>query len=296
MNSFIKRVSVIFLFSLLFAAGWAQNYAEVFNNGVALWEGGACKEASTEFKRYIFVTEQNQINTEEHKNRLCESYRYISLYYESVQDYQKSLEFQKVIHNLNPKEEDLLREIYLSLKLAVKEKYSLEKDVDIMCYCYLDSFSRNVRITAWKALLASCAQLNLWQEFEQYYNQFVVDFPSAFLDEEKSEIESSLDAIKKFKPKKPMLAAYLSIVPGLGQLYAGDGADSLNAFVLNGGLIGVSVFSLCTGGYTEFALLEFKPVLRFYKGNIYNAQKDSYEFNEKKIKKLKAPIEKILEP
>jgi hypothetical protein len=92
-----------------------------------------------------------------------------------------------------------------------------------------------------------------------------------------------------------MLAGYLSIMPGLGQLYAGDYLDSLNAFLLNGSLIALSVWSLCSLDFWTFSLLEFNPLIHFMQGNMYNAQKDVYEYNQGKIKGFYSPIIDIID-
>ena len=92
-----------------------------------------------------------------------------------------------------------------------------------------------------------------------------------------------------------MLAAYLSIFPGLGQLYAGNYADSLNAFLLNGSIIAVSAWSIYTLDLWTFSLLEFNPLIHFMQGNIYNAQKDVYEYNQRKYKAFSGQILEIVD-
>ena len=92
-----------------------------------------------------------------------------------------------------------------------------------------------------------------------------------------------------------MLAGYLSLFPGLGQLYAGDYKDSINAFLLNGSLIAVSVYSICTLDLWTFSLLEFNPLAHFMQGNIYNAQKDAYEYNRRFIDAHKKELLQIFD-
>ena len=85
MNSCIKKLKLVLtaLFIFLPAFASAQNYSEVFDMGKRLWEGGACKEACTEFKRFIFVVEgSGKKAAGAQLDMLGESYNYLSLFYE----------------------------------------------------------------------------------------------------------------------------------------------------------------------------------------------------------------------
>lgn len=299
MNSCIKKLKLALtaFFILLPAFASAQNYSEVFDMGQRLWEGGACKEACTEFKRFIFVVEgSGKKAAGAQLDMLGESYNYLSLFYEQQNNLNQSLKYLKTKQNIKYNDKDILREINLLLKIAVKENQSLDNQLDLWCYKCLSDYSLEVSTAAAKAILYSYVECNMWDAFEEEYNQFIVLFPQALTEQQKRIVADGLHCIYKFKPKNPVLASCLSIIPGLGQLYAGDVKDSINAFLLNGSLIGISAYSLFTGGYVDFALLEMKPTVRFYKGNFYNAKKKSYEFNDQKIKKLKTPLLKVFEP
>ena len=130
---------------------------------------------------------------------------------------------------------------------------------------------------------------------QKEFNSFTTTYPQAFSPEEYSIIQQNLDNIITFKPKKLEVARYLSLFPGLGQLYAADYKDSLNAFLLNGSLIALSVYSICTLDLWTFSLLEFDPLIRFMKGNIYNAQKDAHEYNTRHINAYTKEIMDLLD-
>jgi len=73
--------------------------------------------------------------------------------------------------------------------------------------------------------------------------------------------------------KSPNAALLLStIVPGTGQLYAGDPWDALNAFALNAGLGTIIFTAMKNEYYLEAALLFLYPFRRYYLGNRDNAR------------------------
>jgi len=294
MTSFTKKsVALVITIVSLLTAVFAQNYDEVFTNGQKLWNAAAYKEACTEFKRYIYLQEL-QTSSAVSNEKLSQCYGFLSSYYEQCGELQRAIDYIQIKQNLVNSEQDILQEIKLYSLKAQTEKYNLNSEVKLWCYKTLPEYSNKVHVAAYRALLVSYMECDLWDLFVEEYNQLNAEFPDAFTEEEKEVIDQSLLKIEKFRPKNPVVAKWLSIIPGLGQTYAGDPLDGLNAFVLNGSLIGLSVYSLCTGGYADFVLLELNPTYRFYKGNFYNAGKDSDEYNSRKMEKLKAPVKKIL--
>lgn len=288
MKNFIKtRLSFIFLVFLFCSNLYCQNYDEVFFTARELWQQDLKTQAATEFKRYIFLQDySSKIDVE----KFGQSYGYLSLYYEEAEALELALQYQIYKIGLTANDDDYLRQISLVKKLAKKNDCGLETELAIWKFCYLENYSDQVRIAAWKALLSRQIDMDDWESFKINYEQFESLFGDYFSSEQKEVILQTLEKLGKVKLKKKGVAVSLSVIPGLGQLYAGDVKDSLNAFCLNGALMGVSAFSICTGNYFDFALLEFKPTFRFYKGNFYKAKVDVAKQNRKKIEKLKQPL------
>lgn len=92
-------------------------------------------------------------------------------------------------------------------------------------------------------------------------------------------VEENKVELNKERKKSETLAVCLSIIPGLGQTYAGDWKDGLNAFILNGALFGVSAWSILSGDYLTFILIEMDPLFRYYRGNFINAKKRVRDWN-----------------
>jgi len=84
--------------------------------------------------------------------------------------------------------------------------------------------------------------------------------------------------IKKLKRPVPGLAMALSIiVPGAGQVYAGDVKDGLNSLFLLGGLVYIGISGLFIN-----PLVTVPFVQRYYLGGIINAQRTAREKRTKK--------------
>jgi hypothetical protein len=82
-----------------------------------------------------------------------------------------------------------------------------------------------------------------------------------------------LEEAQSSRRKSPHTALLLStIVPGTGQLYAGNPWDALNAFALNAGLATLIFTAMRHEYYLEAALLFVYPFRRYYLGNRDNAR------------------------
>ena len=300
MKTCIRLLTLILFMIFSLNSAWAQKVSAdecelVFFYGENLWNKDCKKEAALEFLRYVFLQDYQK------GSNLAKAYEYLSDYYFLVKDYDKALNYILLKENESPVaagqalDSDFIKEINIRAARAEKNKESLRMDLNLWTYRHTGDYSQKVQLAAWKALMINEAKNDDWTFFEEDYLTFINKYSQFFTTEEKEVIESSLEKIKSFKAKKPMLAAYLSFIPGLGQLYAGDVKDSLNAFALNGSLIGLSIYSICSGNVSDFMLLEFSPTVRFYRGNLYNAQKDSYEYNEKKRTELREPVLSILQ-
>ncbi|MBR5646338.1 MAG: hypothetical protein IKX23_06840 [Treponema sp.] len=272
------------------------DYNEVFELAEALDKSGSDKEAVLEYKRYLFLQESGTGGTDlvVQNPLISQSYKALSEIYERNDNLDLSLNYARLYKNCTNSEESMKREIFLIAERSRQHNLHLTGDYRIFSYIELDGYPENVREYAMLTLMYDCLLANDYDTFIKKYEQSQVLFKNLFTDEEKLEIQKSLDEYNKFKPKKPVFACILSIIPGLGQLYAQDYADAANAFLLNGTLITASVFTLIGGQPFVFALFEFDLVYRFYRGNLYYAQKDTHDWNNKKLLEISEPVRKII--
>lgn len=289
MKKFSKIFFSIFLiFSSLPVFSQSDAYEEVFQLAKKLEESGATNEAFVEYKRYIFLQDYSEGIHQK------EAYLALSLMYKNVEKYTKSIEYLQLAQNYDSSEALRFEEIEILRQLSCQKKYYLENNLSLFNYRNQEGYSEELKQTAWKAILENEVIREDFELFELNFTKVCQDFPKMFTEEQIQSINNSLAQIMKFKPKNPTVALWLSIIPGLGQLYAGNPKDALNAFLLDGSLIALSTFTILSGDYIDFGLFELDPTLRFYRGNLYNAQKEVYEYNEEKMLKLKSPILEIL--
>jgi hypothetical protein len=290
MKSYIRLLLFALLLFFILPSSFAKDiYEDVFLYAQKLEEGGALEEAELEYKRYIFLQDYSA------GDHQTQAFTKLAGLYEKKAEWELAeqtlkMAIQSSINDGQAEEErDQLR-----LK-HIQYLSHLNDNLFLFSYIHFPDYSRQVRQAAFCADFEKTVNQGLWQNAQDKYNFAKSEFPDLFTQEESQIIEENLTAIFSYKPKKQMLAGYLSLMPGLGQLYAGDYLDSLNAFLLNGSLIAVSVWSLCSLDFWTFSLLEFNPLLHFMQGNMYNAQKDAYEYNQRKIKGFYSPIIDIID-
>lgn len=296
MKRFISFCSVTVIFILFFSQVLAAQqtaktdiYEDVFLYAQRLEQGGALEEAEIEYKRYIFLQDYSAGIYQ------TRAFANLAALYAQKEQWQlaadtMNMAIQSSINDRESSEQtDKLRLQHIQYLSHLKD------DLFLFGYINFEAYSKEVRQAAFLADFKQSIDQGLWQTAQDKFYFAQQNLPQVFTAQEAQTIDTSLDNIIAYKPKKQLLAGYLSFIPGLGQLYAGDAKDALNAFVLNGSLIAVSVWSLCTLDFWTFSLLEFNPLVHFMQGNMYNAQKDVYEYNQRKINELSSPIKEILQ-
>lgn len=285
---------LLFLFSPLFAQE-NDNYLFLLTQAKNLEDTGLLKEAATEYKRYLFM--QNYQNVQ--GNYISDAFFSLSRIYEinnqfdiALSYYEQGLSFSLETKNLSSAGKENLQKKHIELleKKADFTKASLDTDYEFAKYLYLNDFSLAIKQQAGCAYLRNLIQTGNWETLSDAFTLYSCAYPELFSETEIASFQNHLTKINSFKPKKPLLAAHLSFIPGLGQLYAHNYKDALNAFLLNGSLIGLCVYSCATLNLWDFSLFELSPTLRFYRGNIYNAQVETYEYNAAKIKEYAEPL------
>lgn len=267
-----------------------------YNLALSLESGKNPKAAVTEYKRYLYLIDfYPELKNSE--NHIKDSYLGLSNCYETLGNTELSIDFLQNALNLtdDDKKQDLqIRHIKLLLKQSAENKTILANNYFFSSYLLLDTFDEKVKKYAGLAHMENLIVLKHWEELSLWYDYYSSQYPQMFTQEEKSVFSKNIQEIINFKGKSPMLAAHLSFIPGAGQLYAQEYKDALNAFLLNAALIGVSTWSLLNQDFWIFSLFEFSPALRFYRGNIINAQKETYNYNANQINQLAEPLLTII--
>ena len=269
-------------------------YTDLFIYAKSLHNAGAYDQAEVEYKRYIFM--QNYVQNQD--ENLSDAFCALAQLYELNGNHSLAAQsIQMAINTLEQNEAtseqlDKLRSLhieYLTLEAQGTNAF-LSDNLFIFSYMNLPDFSEAIKKQAFSAAISNAVLGGRFEYAQNTFNQATGLLPNAWSEQQQAEIITGFEKLSAFKPKKQKLAGYLSFFPGLGQLYAHDYKDAANAFLLNGSIIAVSVWSLCTLDFWTFSLLEFNPLIRFMQGNMYNAQRDAYQYNLKKQQQLSAPI------
>jgi hypothetical protein len=85
------------------------------------------------------------------------------------------------------------------------------------------------------------------------------------------------------------------MLPGLGQIYAGNYSDGLNAFTLNMGTGYLVINSLFEERYLDVLIVYLPLFYRYYDGNRYNAEKEVLDYNTEQNVALENRVMRIFE-
>lgn len=290
MKNYIKNFLILIFFAnSLFA--FANEYKDIYDLAKTLQDNNQLVEACTEYKRYIFMQDYVPKNSKTKGTYLKQSYESLSDCYKILGNVELSLWYIQNAINLSKGDVELCKKhIELLLLNANQNKQLLNNDYRFATYVLLGDENKKILNFAILSHLENLIFLKKWGELSPWFIFYLQKSSTLFSEDEQKEFLAYLEKINSFKPKKHLLAAHFSFVPGLGQLYAHDYKDSLNAFLLNGSLITLSTYSLLTLNFFDFALLEFPFLFRFYRGNLYNAQKDTFEYNNQKYLILSSPL------
>lgn len=261
--------SIFFLFNLSFATSEIIRFAdELYNN--SLYE-----QAIHEYKRALFF-EDNIENKKLIKLKLAVCYR-------EVGQFELSEKAIKEYIELCEKDEDK----YIGfIELGITYIYAKNISMAVYQFLKVENFSENEE-TKKKALFyltLGYAMNYQWNEAEESFYRLSVFLPDN--NSLKSSIKELFLRAKKFKYKSPELATWLSIIPGLGQLYAGDVGSGLNAFALNGVIFYFTIDMLIKANYLDAIFIALSFVERYYSGNFYHAEEKARQYNERHNKKF----------
>jgi tetratricopeptide (TPR) repeat protein len=104
------------------------------------------------------------------------------------------------------------------------------------------------------------------------------------LKQHSTELKKLKRKLERAERKNPKTAKVLSIiVPGTGQIYAGDWRNGINSFLLTGGLMALGIHSMITVGVLDGLLLVGPWYQRYYTGG-FNRAALSVEAMKKKTR------------
>ncbi len=146
--------------------------------------------------------------------------------------------------------------------------------------------ARQIDSSTCAALGAGAYRLRGWSYLE------AKDFESAAREFGKAGDDSLARTLleTKLRLKNPSTARWLSLLPGLGETYAGRPLFGLWAFLVNAGDTYLVIANILAGRYVDAILAYSFLWQRFYSGSMTNADKFAKQWNEREYKKTLEPI------
>jgi tetratricopeptide (TPR) repeat protein len=281
---YIKASKYLLIFTLLFLANIGLS-DDIITLADSLSKQGKYDEAVTEYKRFIFFNPDYVDNSQI-------LYK-MGLAYRAEHDWHHALDAMETSITLT-QDPEIANERRLSLAttLIASKNYNLAK-LDLVRI--LDSTKDNSlsRKALYFSGVASIYSFD-WDATEKNFNDFYNDSNNKSARELNSVLLRAKDSYKSTTTAKILS----TIIPGAGQVYAGNWHDGLNAFILNGVIIGFIANSVYKKDYRDALLITFLLSYRYYKGNIYHAEKDVEKYNDvvdlrtaKKALKIVSPDE-----
>lgn len=132
------------------------------------------------------------------------------------------------------------------------------------------------------------------QEYDQaqaYFSRLIDKNNS--LDQDK--LTKIIAKVKKAERKSIAAAFYMSaVIPGLGQMYAGDWRNGINSFLLSGGLIATGIVTAYIYTPLDAFLVVFPWWSRYHLGGMYGADQSVRQFKVKKRHQYYLEIERLI--
>ena len=261
----IKRIG---LSLLLILCGFTASADETpLSLGAHFFSLGNYDAAITEYKRFVFFHPDDA--------RAGEAYHNIGLAYREQQMWGEAVAAMRIaIQHTADKTTKTERQLALAVTLIASKNYDMGV-LELIKVTLRNPSEAQYRRAMFLQGVAHLYQFR-WKEARAALKNYTDD----------AALDTHLEAALKAPRKSMRFAKFLSIIlPGAGQVYAGNWRDGLNAFVLNGALGFATVDAALDGHYMDAVLWATALFLRYYQGNYYRAEEAAAAFNARTFRR-----------
>ncbi|MBM3242319.1 tetratricopeptide repeat protein [Candidatus Poribacteria bacterium] len=289
----MKAISII-LNSLVFIAFTSSLEAdEALHLADSFFDLQNYNEAITEYKRFIFFNPEDE--------RVGYAFYKIGMAYRAEHDWLKAIDALKT--SIQKADNDKLkdeRRIELGITLIASGNYSLAQLelLNISEFSRYDSMKKRASYFQGVAYLYTFNWESARRAFKAFYSNSEQQLHSE--EAEKSsrikweEIDSLLIEAQQLPYKSVTIAKTLStILPGSGQIYAGNRKNGLNAMVLNSVTTALMLNAIIKKRRID-SVIFLSLFQRYYLGNRYHAGEYVRQYNENLKRQQAAKILRIL--
>ena len=273
----IVAVTLLFLATVTVSAS-----DPVFDLGDRLFASGDYDAAITEYKRFLFFNVDHP--------QAVEAQFKIGLAYRAQEWWVEAVEAMIAAVQLTTKTElQAERRVELAVTLISSGAY----DLALAELIKVDMQSQSARLRQRARFLRGVAYLYQfkWEQARSVFQVYFDEIPSAA--GAAAEIDALfLDALNRSQKSEKAARLLSTFLPGLGQTYAGDWKNGLNALLLNGVLGYITLDAAIERDYDDALLSFFFLFYRYYAGNRYRAVEAAQTFNDWENRRH---VEKILQ-
>lgn len=278
----MSHFTVLAVILLLFITITAAASDPAFGLGEYLFALENYDAAITEYKRFLFFNSDHP-QAGEAQFKIGLAYRAQGWWPEAVEAMTAAVQLATETES----QAEMRTELAVTLIAGGAYDFALVELIKV------DMQSQSVRLRQRARFLRGVAYLYQFK-WEQARSVFQV-----YLDEMSSAAEAAakidglfVDALNRRRKSERAARMLSTFLPGLGQTYAGDWKNGLNALLLNGVLGYVTLNAAIERDYDDALLSFFFLSYRYYAGNRYRAAEAAQAFNDRENRQH---VEKILQ-
>ena len=221
--------------------------------------------AITEYKRFLFFHPDDE--------RIAEIYHNIGLAYRAQGLWTEAVgALRTATHYAADTESKSEYQLELAVTLIAAQDYDLAQ-LELIKVTLRTASAQFYRRAQFLRGVAYVYQFR-WDEAREVLKDWSTD----------ESLDTLFDEAANIPQKSIGVARTLStILPGAGQIYAGNWQGGINALLLNGAFGFLTVDAALEGHYTDALLWGGIIFLRYYRGNTFRAGKAAEQFNEQRI-------------
>ena len=275
-------VTVLAVVFLLFTVDTGSATDPAFDLGEYLFALENYDAAITEYKRFLFFNSDHP--------QTAEAQFKIGLAYRAQGWWMEAVEAMIAAVQLTTEAES---QTEMRTELAVTLIANGAYDLALIELIQVDMQSQSVRLRQRARFLRGIAYLYQfkWEQARSVFQVYLEEIPDGA--EAAAEIDGLfLDALNRRQKSENTARMLSTFLPGLGQTYAGDWKNGLNALLLNGVLGYVTLDAAIERDYDDALLSFFFLSYRYYAGNRYRAAEAAQAFNDRENRRH---VEKILQ-
>lgn len=218
--------------------------------------------AITEYKRFLFF-HPDDTRTAEVYHKIGHAYREQSLWQDAI------IAMRNAVLHASEKDTKSEYQLNLAVTLIASKNYDLAR-LELIKVSIRNPSGPLYKRAVFLQAVAFIYQFR-WEDAQEALQDYTSDETLGTL------FNSAINLPRKSTRIAKVLS---SILPGTGQIYAGNWKGGLNALILNSALGYVAVDGILDQNYVDAFMWTYYVLFRYYRGNVFRAGQSVDEFND----------------